>query len=66
MIMMIEKRDQDSVSRRLICNQENTAITDLSSGEIICSGCGMVISHKIEDIIHPEERMFTFEEADKK
>jgi transcription initiation factor TFIIB len=65
MIMKIEKGDQDSVSRCSICNQENTAITDPNSGEIICSCCGMVISDKIEDIIHPEQRMFTFEEADK-
>jgi transcription initiation factor TFIIB len=65
MIMMIEKGDQDSISRCSICNQENTVITDPNSGETICSGCGMVISDKIEDIIHPERRMFTFDEADK-
>jgi transcription initiation factor TFIIB len=65
MIMMIEKGDQNSVSRCSICNQENMAITDPSSGEIICSGCGLVISDKIEDTIHPERRMFTFEETDK-
>jgi transcription initiation factor TFIIB len=65
MIMMIEKGDQKSVSRCSICNQENMAITDPSSGEIICSGCGLVISDKIEDTIHPEQRMFTFEETDK-
>ncbi len=63
--MMIEKEDQNSVSRCSICNQENMAITDPSSGEIICSNCGVVISDKIEDTIHPERRMFTFEETDK-
>jgi transcription initiation factor TFIIB len=65
MIMINKKEDQDSVSRCSICNQESTAITDPNSGEIICSGCGMVISDKIEDIIHPERRMFTLEETDK-
>jgi transcription initiation factor TFIIB len=65
MIMMIEKKDQNSDSQCSICNQGNTAITDPNSGEIICSGCGMVLSDKIEDTIHPERRMFTFEEADK-
>ena len=38
MIMIIEKEDQGSVSRCSICNQENKAITDANSGEIICSG----------------------------
>jgi transcription initiation factor TFIIB len=66
MIMIIEKEDQGSVSRCSICNQENTAITDPNSGEIICSGCGMVISDKIEDDIHPERRVHTFEDVDKR
>jgi transcription initiation factor TFIIB len=65
MIMINNKEDQDSDLRCSICNQENTAITDPNSGEIICSGCGMVISDKIEDTIHPERRMFTLEEADR-
>jgi transcription initiation factor TFIIB len=65
MIMMIEKGDQDSVSRCSVCNQENMAITDPNSGEIICSNCGMVISDKIEDTIHSERRMYTFEDADR-
>lgn len=65
MIMMIEKEDQNSVSRCSICNQENMAITDPNSGEIICSNCGVVISDKIEDTIHPERRMFTFEGANR-
>ena len=62
---MIEKGDQDSVSRCSICNKANTTITDPNSGEIICSNCGMVISDKIEDAIHPERRMHTFEDGDK-
>jgi transcription initiation factor TFIIB len=66
MIMMIEKGDQDSVSRCSVCNQENMTITDPNSGEIICSNCGMVISDKIEDTIHSERRMYTFEAADGK
>ncbi len=62
---MIEKRDQDSISRCSICNKANTTITDPNSGEIICSNCGMVISDKIEDTIHSERRMYTFEDADR-
>jgi transcription initiation factor TFIIB len=65
MIMMIEKGDQDSVSTCSICNKANTTITDPNSGEIICGNCGMVISDKIEDAIHPERRMYTFEDGDK-
>jgi hypothetical protein len=49
--MMIEKGDQDLVSRCSVCNQENMAITDPSSGEIICSNCGIVISDKINLLI---------------
>jgi transcription initiation factor TFIIB len=63
MIMMIE--NQDSVSRCSICNQENTTITDPNSGEVICGNCGMVISDKIEDTVHPERRTYAFEDADR-
>jgi transcription initiation factor TFIIB len=66
MIMIIEKEDQGSVPRCSICKQENTAVTDPNSGEIICSSCGMVISDKIEDAIHPEQRMHSFEDVDKR
>src|ERR687892_2142567 len=66
MIMLIEKGDQNSVSRCSICNQENTTITDPNSGEIVCSNCGMVISDRIEDTIHPEQNIYAFEEVDKK
>jgi transcription initiation factor TFIIB len=65
MIMTIKKGDQDSVSRCSICNKANTTITDPNSGEIICSNCGMVISDKIEDSLHPERRMYSFEDEDK-
>ena len=65
MIMMIEKGDQDSVSTCSICNKANTTITDPNSGEIICGNCGLVISDKIEDAIHPERRMYSFEDGDK-
>src|SRR5215204_1990927 len=64
MIMETEKEDKDS--RCSICNRKNTTITDPNSGEIICSNCGMVISDKIEDIIHPERHTYTLEEVDKK
>ena len=47
------------------CSSYQAAITDPNSGEIICSGCGMIISDKIEDDIHPEQRMHTFEDADR-
>jgi transcription initiation factor TFIIB len=48
------------------CSSYQTAITDPESGEIICSNCGMIISDKIEDTIHPERRMHTFEDVDKR
>jgi transcription initiation factor TFIIB len=46
------------------CSSSQAAITDPDLGEIICSNCGMVISDKIEDTVHPERRTYTFEEAD--
>lgn len=51
--------------RCLMCNKDNMAITDPECGEIICGNCGMVISDKIEDTVHPERRVSSFEEADK-
>jgi transcription initiation factor TFIIB len=48
------------------CSSYQAAITDPESGEIICSNCGMIISDKIEDTIHPERRMHTFEDVDKR
>jgi transcription initiation factor TFIIB len=32
-----------------ICKKDQTIITDLDSGEIVCSKCGLVISDKIQD-----------------
>ena len=32
-----------------ICKKDKTIITDLDSGEIVCSKCGLVISDKIQD-----------------
>jgi transcription initiation factor TFIIB len=46
------------------CSSYQAAITDPESGEIICSNCGMIISDKIEDTIHSERRMHTFEDVD--
>ena len=43
-----------------ICNKSQT-ITDLESGELICSNCGLVISDKIQEI-RPEWRAFNTEE----
>ena len=48
------------------CSSSQAAITDPESGETICSNCGMVITDKTDDIIHQEERTFTFEGANKK
>lgn len=48
------------------CSSYQAAITDPETGEIICSNCGMVIFDKIEDTIHPERRMHTFEDVDKR
>jgi transcription initiation factor TFIIB len=66
MIGEIEKEDKVSISRCSICNRKNTTITDPNSGEIICSNCGVVIYDRIEDTIHPEQRIYAFEEVDKK
>ena len=32
-----------------ICKKDQTIITDIDSGEIVCSKCGVVISDKIQD-----------------
>jgi transcription initiation factor TFIIB len=44
-----------------MCNKSQT-ITDLESGEIICSNCGLVISDKIQEM-RPEWRAFNTEEV---
>ena len=45
-----------------ICKKDKTIITDLDSGEIICSKCGQVISDKIQDS-RQEWRDFGISEA---
>lgn len=45
-----------------MCNRSDRIITDLESGEVICSNCGMVISDKVQDINRPERRAFSPEE----
>jgi transcription initiation factor TFIIB len=44
-----------------ICKSDKV-VTDLESGEIICSNCGMIISDKIQQISRPEQRTFSAEE----
>jgi transcription initiation factor TFIIB len=44
-----------------ICKSDKV-VTDLESGEIICSNCGMIISDKIQQISRPEQRTFNAEE----
>jgi transcription initiation factor TFIIB len=39
-------------------NKASTVITDVESGEIICSKCGMVINDRIEDSTRPDSRIF--------
>jgi transcription initiation factor TFIIB len=45
-----------------ICKSNEHIITDPESGEIICGNCAIVISDRIEDNIHQENRGFTSEE----
>jgi transcription initiation factor TFIIB len=45
-----------------ICKRNDRIVTDASSGEIICSSCGAVISDKVQDISRPERRSFNIEE----
>jgi len=47
-----------------ICKKDQTIITDLDSGEIVCSKCGVVISDKIQDT-RPEWRDFVNSEETK-
>jgi transcription initiation factor TFIIB len=44
-----------------MCNRSQT-ITDLESGEVICTNCGLVISDKIQEM-RPEWRAFNTEEV---
>ena len=45
-----------------ICRKGKTIITDLDSGQIVCSKCGLVISDKIQDT-RQEWRGFGISEA---
>ncbi|HJT50127.1 MAG TPA: TFIIB-type zinc ribbon-containing protein [Nitrososphaeraceae archaeon] len=45
-----------------ICKKNDRIVTDASSGEIICSSCGAVISDKVQDISRPEMLSFNIEE----
>ncbi len=47
-----------------ICKKDQAIITDLDSGEIVCSKCGVVISDKIQDA-RPEWRDFVNSEEAK-
>lgn len=47
-----------------ICNDNLLIITDINSGETICSKCGMVVLEKIQNINQPEWRAFSNSEYD--
>ena len=47
-----------SPARKDSPNKTSTVITDLESGEIICSKCGIVINDRIEDSTRPDSRTF--------
>jgi transcription initiation factor TFIIB len=49
-----------------ICKSSAHIITDPESGELICGNCAIVISDKIEDNIHQENRGFTLEEISRR
>jgi transcription initiation factor TFIIB len=49
-----------------ICKSNAHIITDPESGEIVCGNCAIVISDKIEDNIHQENRGFTLEEISRR
>jgi transcription initiation factor TFIIB len=69
----IIKQQQDPINNTItttivcsICKTSDSIVTDVESGEVICSNCGMVISDKIQDIIHSERRTFSSEEVSTK
>ena len=47
-----------------ICKKDQTIITDVVTGEIVCGKCGLVISDKIQDT-RQEWRDFMTTEEDK-
>jgi transcription initiation factor TFIIB len=66
----IIKQQQDPINNTTIttivcsiCKTGDSIVTDVESGEVICGNCGMVISDKIQDIIHSERRTFGSEEV---
>jgi transcription initiation factor TFIIB len=48
----------DSSAPKDYPGETSTVITDVESGEIICSKCGMVINDRIEDSTRPDSRTF--------
>jgi transcription initiation factor TFIIB len=44
------------------CNNDQTSVTDLESGEIICRNCGMVMLDNVQET-RPEWRSFTTDDA---
>jgi transcription initiation factor TFIIB len=68
----IIKQQQDPINNTIttivcsICKTSDSIVTDVESGEVICGNCGMVISDKIQDIIHSERRTFSSEEVSTK
>src|SRR5947209_20286815 len=48
-----------------MCKEDQTIITDLLTGEIVCSKCGMVISDKIQDTRQEWRSFGTEEQKDK-
>ena len=68
--MTIIKPQQDPVNNTItttrvcsMCKRSDSIVTDVESGEVVCSNCGMVISDKIQDINHSERRTFSSEEV---
>jgi transcription initiation factor TFIIB len=63
LILTIIQEDPISIFVCSICKRTDRIISDLESGEIICSNCGMVISEKLQVISRRDRRAFSLEEA---
>ena len=68
--MTIIKQQQDPVNNTItttrvcsMCKRSDSIVTDVESGDVVCSNCGMVISDKIQDINHSERCTFSSEEV---
>jgi transcription initiation factor TFIIB len=64
-LTIITQQQQQQPSIALVCSickRNDTIVTYASSGEIICSSCGAVISDKVQDISRLERRAFSAEE----